>query len=132
MQIKNLTITSLFTKKIELRLVGADFKMEFDTDLDDHITTDFTLNNNSRINPQQHMLDWINSFIPKGNKFSHLTEKNIKTVNDKLYITNDYYFSQPMQAVEMKLNMIITQNPILDSSLNRLHNHPLIRIYSHI
>ena len=40
-------------KKLEIHLVGANFKIEFDKDLDTHITTDFELNFISRINQQQ-------------------------------------------------------------------------------
>ena len=44
----------------------------------------------------------------------------------------EHYNNQPMQAVEMKLNMIIAKNPDLIHSVNRFHNHPLIRRFSHI
>ena len=37
-----------------------------------------------------------------------------------------------MQAVEMKINMIIAENPHLINSLNRLYNHPLILKFSNI
>ena len=37
-----------------------------------------------------------------------------------------------MQAIEIKLNMIIAKNPQLITSLDRNKNHPLIRKYSHI
>ena len=45
-------------------------------------------------------------------------------------MTYEYYISQPMQAVEMKLNMIVAKNPQLTNSLNRFHNHPLFRKFS--
>ena len=37
-----------------------------------------------------------------------------------------------MQAIELKSNVNIAKNPHLINSLNRSHNHPLIRKYSHI
>ena len=63
-------------RKIELYLVRADFKKKFDKDLDAHITTDYTIIIISRISPRQQLLDLINSFIPKGYKFSQITETN--------------------------------------------------------
>ena len=35
-----------------------------------------------------------------------------------------FYIKQPLQAIEMKLNMIIAKNPILINSANRFHYHP--------
>ena len=70
--------------------------------------------------------------MEKGPDFSYIDEMNISTVNDKIYMTYDYYIKPPMLAVELKLNMIITTNPHLIRSLNRSHIHPLIRKYSHI
>ena len=52
---------------------------------------------------------------------------NILTVNDKKYKTYDNYIKHPMQAIELKLNMINAKNPHLLNSLNRYHIHPLIR-----
>ena len=46
-------------------------------------------------------------------------------------MTCNYYLQHPIQAVERKLNLIIAKNPHLINSLNRSHNHPLIRNYSH-
>ena len=43
----------------------------------------------------------------------------------------EYYINQPMQANEVKLNMIIAKNPQLINTLDRNTNHPLIKKYSH-
>ena len=40
------------------------------------------------------------------------------------------YFKQPMQLVELKLNLIISEKPHLKISLDGSVNHLLIRIYS--
>ena len=74
----------------------------------------------------------IDNFIETGYIFSQLDEMNIITVNDKMYMTYGYYIKHPMPAVELKLNMIISENPHLIKSLNRSHIHPLIRKYSYI
>ena len=47
-------------------------------------------------------------------------------------MTYEQYIKQPMQSVEIRLNIIITKNPNLISSLNRYNNHPVGRKYSHI
>ena len=100
-------ISLIRIKNFQLYLVGADFKKEFDKDdLDAHITTDLILNITPPTIPQQQLLDRINSILPKGYKFSHITKKKIKTIINKLYMSYEYYINQPMQAVELKLNMI--------------------------
>ena len=52
---------------------------------------------------------------------------SILTVNDKMYMTCDNCISHPMQAIDLKLKMIIAKNPHLINSPNRSHTHPLIR-----
>ena len=55
---------------------------------------------------------------------------NITSINDKRNMTYNHYFKQPLQAVELKLNIIIAENPILINSLYTYNNHYLIRIFS--
>ena len=50
----------------------------------------------------------------------------------KMNMTYEHYIKQPMQAVELKLNMIVAKNPHLINSLYRYIKHPLIRKISHI
>ena len=57
---------------------------------------------------------------------------NISTVNDKMYMTYDKYNRQPMQSIELKLNMNFAKKPRLIISLERFQNYTLIREYSHI
>ena len=47
-------------------------------------------------------------------------------------MTYEHYIKQPLQAIELKLNMIIAKNPQLINALDRNENQPLIRKYSHI
>ena len=118
-------------KKFDLYLVQADFKTELDRDLNAHITTDYTLN--LLHNNLKHQLSsQINSLTSKSYKFYHITERNIKTINDKFSMSYEHYINQPMQAVEMKLNMSIAKNPNLINPLNRFQNHPVIRKFSPI
>ena len=57
---------------------------------------------------------------------------NITTIIDKLYMTYEHYIKQPMQAVELKLSMIVSKNPHLIYSLNRHISHPSIRKFCHV
>ena len=54
---------------------------------------------------------------------------NIKTINEKRYMKMKYedYNEQPMQMVELNLNMKIAKNPHVINSLGRSINHPSIR-----
>ena len=47
-------------------------------------------------------------------------------------MTYEIYIKQPMQAVELRLNIIIAKNPHLINSLNRCINHSLVGRDSHI
>ena len=42
-------------------------------------------------------------------------------------MTYEHYIKNPMEMVELKLNMIISENPLLIISLDRDIQHPLIR-----
>ena len=50
---------------------------------------------------------------------------NISTINDKRYMTYDYYIHHVMPAIELRLNIILAKNLHLINSLNRSHIHPL-------
>ena len=47
-------------------------------------------------------------------------------------MTYEFYINQPMQSVELRLNMVVAKNPQLIKSLDQNKNHHLIREYSHI
>ena len=114
-------------------LINGDFKLIFNNDTLKPIHTETDFYNNTNLNIlKRYILYHIDIFIDKGREYSHIDEMHIKTVNDKKYMTYDYYMKHPMSAVELKLNMIISKNPHLIKSLNRSHIHPLIRKYSYI
>ena len=47
-------------------------------------------------------------------------------------MTYEYYIKQPMQMIEVNLNLIFKKNPQLVNALNRSINHSLIRKYRKI
>ena len=131
-EISNDYITN-HNKKYYLFLIKSNFKLIFNNDCSKpfYIETDF-YHNTMFINLKRYLLYPIESFIEKGHEFSHIDDMNISTINDKMYMTYDYYIQHPMPAIEMKLNIILAKNPNPINSLNRSHIHPLIRKYSHI
>ena len=57
---------------------------------------------------------------------------SIKSLKDRRNMTYKHYMNQPMQSVEIRINMVIAINPQLIILFNRNKNHPLIRKFSHI
>ena len=131
-QISNDYITN-HNKKFYFFNIQCNFILIFNKDFSKniHIETDFH-HNTRPINLKRYLLYQIDNFIEKGYIFSHIDEMNVTTINHKMYTIYDYYIQHPMQAVELKLNMIIAKNPHLINSLNRSHVHPLNRKYSFI
>ena len=71
-------------------------------------------------------------FIERGDKFSHIYVINITTISKKRYTTYEFYSKQPVQMVELKMNMIIDNNRHHRKALDRSVKHPLNTKYSHI
>ena len=64
--------------------------------------------------------------------FCNINQMIINTISDRCNVTCEHYINQPMQSVELGLDMIIARNPQLIDLLDQNKNHPLIRKYSHI
>ena len=122
--------TTNHNKKFELFLVGVDFKLYFDWFIP-NIQSYFHFNF-SIFNLKQYLLYWINHFLERVDKFSHIIEMNNKTISDKINISYKYYMKQPKRMVETKLNQILASKPDLINHLNRNISHSLIRKSSHI
>ena len=56
----------------------------------------------------------------------------INSTSDRCNMTYEHFMIQPMQSVELRLNMVVAKNPKLIISLDRNKNHPLLGKYSHI
>ena len=54
----------------------------------------------------------------------------IITISCMCNMTYEYYINQPMQAIELQLNLVIAKNPQLTNSLDRNKNHPIKKIFS--
>ena len=88
--------------------------------------------NSLQILLEESLLYLIDNFLQRGYIFSLIDEMNVSTINDKRYMTYDYYIQHPMPAVKLKLNIILAKNPHIINSLNRSHFRPLSRKYSHV
>ena len=117
-------------RKLELYLVRAGFKIDFDN-FASRIQTDFHYNI-SLINLKQKILYWIDYFNETGYIFSHIIEMNIETISDKRNMSYNYYIKQPKHTVEIKLNQISARNPHLINALDRAVSHPLLGNFSHV
>ena len=119
-------------KKYNLFLAKCDFKLIFINDLSKPILIETNFYHTTVFNLRRYLLNKIDNFIEKRYKISHIDELNITTVNDKMFMTYNYYITCPMPAVELKLNMILSKNPHLIKSLNRSHIHPLFQKNTYI
>ena len=96
---------SYHIKRCYLYLIKSDFKLIFNNGFSIYIETDF-YHNTMLINSKRYLLDRIEGFREKGYIFSHIDEKNNSTVNCKMYMTYEIYNEHPMQAIELKANII--------------------------
>ena len=67
-----------------------------------------------------------------GGKFPLIYGMIIATIRNKIDMTHESYIKQPMQLIEMKLNMIFSKNSHLMKALGRNINHPSIRKFCNI
>ena len=94
--------------KFDLYLFKCDFHLVFNS-FTPYIKTDF-YHNTSFIIFKGYLLYWIERFFGRRHKRSHNKELNNTTVIDQLNMTYDLFIQQPMQAIELKLNLIIAKN----------------------
>ena len=109
-------------KKFDLYLVRYDFQIFFDEEFYPRIQSEFQYNTKSFL-LKRFLLNWIEYFSERGHKFSQIDEMNITTVSNKRYMNYEIYIKQLMQMVELNLNMIISKNPHVITSLDRSINH---------
>ena len=57
--------------------------------------------------------------------FPQILQMRTTFASCRKFLAYVFYIKQPLQAIEMKLNMIIAKNSILGNSANRFHYHPL-------
>ena len=116
------------TKTFGSNLFKCEIYLDFNN-ITPHIKRDIYYNT-TIFNLKRYELYWIDFFTERGQKFFHISEMNIKTVNDKRNMNYKFYIKQPMEMIELNLNVIILKTPHLINSLHGSINHPSIKKYS--
>ena len=103
-------------KKIDLYLHKGVFKLAF-KNLTPPVKTEFQ-HNTSNIHLKRNLLYFNEYFSLKNCLFSLISEINFKTNIKKKFMTFEFYINQPMQMVELNINMIIAKNLSLSNGLD--------------
>ena len=119
-------------KKFCLYVYKLTFSLEFNKNFIQSIETTYESNGDDTGKMKICLLSGIKYLKSRGYIFCNIHHITIDIIGDKCNMTYEYHINQPMQAVEMELNMIIAKNPQLINSLDRSKNHPLIRIYAYV
>ena len=118
-------------KKKDFNLVKSDFEIAFDKEVYTHVKSEVLYNNN-QFHLKRFSLNWIEYFCASGRRFSQMCEIKVTTLVNKRWMNYKYYIKQPMQMVEIILNMILSKNPYLLNVLDRSINHPIKRKHNTI
>ena len=118
-------------KNIDSALVKNDFKLIFDKEISPPIKS-VLQNYQTEFHLKKGLLLWIEYFSERGYKFSQISEMCLATVRSIRYMTYKMYFEKPMRTVELKLIMILHDNPYLINVLERKIFYPSISKYSYI
>ena len=110
---------------------NCEFKIESDINFPTNIEINYHYNIDTN-NKKSYLLYYIVCFKSRGYKFCNINHIPINSICCMCNMTYEFYINQPMQALELKVNMIIAKNSQLVNSLDRNKNHPLIRKHSHI
>ena len=116
-------------QKFDLYVNKFDFILFFDIEFYPDVKPVFP-NNTSTFPPKSILLNCFENFSERGFKISSISEMIDTTISNKRYMTYECYIKQPMQMVELNLNMIIFKSPHLIKALEGSISHHLIRKYS--
>ena len=111
----------------EYYLIRCDFKLCF-IDKEDYGRLSSVLTDNQTfISWKNFVENAINDFKNDGFDFSHISQRFIITVCNKMHMTYDFYMKQKMPAVEWKLNQLFNKDKKLINKLPVSWIHPLNR-----
>ena len=99
-------MSPIIIKKLDLYFCKLTFVLEFDNNSLQSIETNYRLNTDN-IYMKTCLLTCIEYFILRGYKICNNNQITINSINDRCNMTYEYYISQPMQAIELKLNMLL-------------------------
>ena len=105
-------LNNTFNEKITNHNKNEDFypfkyehNLSFDGEFHSH-TKSKLQNNATIVQLKKFLIHWIDFFTEARHEYSQIYEMNITTVSNKRYMTYEYSIEQPMQLVELNLNMI--------------------------
>ena len=78
------------------------------------------------------LIEKIEYFESRGQKFSHISEMNIVFIPDLTNTTYDHYLKIPKPMIECTIIKKLANNPKFIKAFNIYTSHPLIRKYRHI
>ena len=119
-------------KKLYYFLVGCAFIVEFDNNFITTMDIGFCYNMDDTTNIKSYLLYWIILWKSRGLTFYNINQMANRLLSDKCNMRYEHSLNQPMQFVELRINMIIGKNPKLINSFDQNKNHPLIGKNSHI
>ena len=92
----------------------ASFFSEITNNAIDHLSIHFLetefYGNDLRINLEDSLQHYIGKILKNGHTFSHINKMNISTINDRPYMTYEYYIHQPMPYIQRRINIIVAKN----------------------
>ena len=103
-------------------MITCEFVIEFDNNFTTKIETNcFDIIDITNI--KIYFLYKIYYFTSRGYKACNTSQMTIKTISHRCNMTYEHYVNQPMQSVDLRLNMIVAKNPQLINSLDQNKNH---------
>ena len=117
-------------KKFYFYFFNCEFQIEFDKNFTANKEIKYFYNTDIN-NIKSYLLYYIDSCKSGGYKFSNINHLTIDKISCMCNMTYEHYIIQPMEAIELKLNMIIAKNPQLVNSLGRKKSSSDQKIFSY-
>ena len=111
-------------KNIDFYFIYCEFVIEFDNNFTANTKTSYFYKVDIT-NIKRHFLYDIYYFKAGWQFFCNINQMTIKTISDRCNKTYELYMNQPMQSVELVLNMVVAKNPQSINSLDQNKNHLL-------
>ena len=104
--------------KFELYIQKLTFELKFNNIFVQSIETNYCLNKDINV-MKSYLLRCFDFFILGGYIFCNINHITINSISDRCNMSYDFYINQPMQAVELRINMVIAKNPQMINQLDR-------------
>ena len=104
-------------------------ELEFNNNFIQIFETKYRSNYESN-NMKSLLIIFIDNLSSQGYKFCRINHMTFTTMNDKCFITFEYYMKQPILRLERQMNTIIAKNPNLIKLLNQTYRHCLTTKYT--